>query len=323
MNAVGDDLQQGMQHRPRLALEHCRNELGWGQECTGAMLTTHGSRKTQSPLTLEVAGAQPDEQARVGLQQGCSDGGRVAGRQLAGFSNLYQVMLHLVHQSAQTHTRTVHVHWHHCHSLHKHTHTYSTCALASLSQSAQTHTHVQYMCTGITVTVCTNTHTYSTCALASLSQSAQTHTHVQYMCTGITVTVCTNTHTRTVHVHWHHCHSLHKHTHVQYMCTGITVTVCTNTRTYSTCALALLSQSAWAALCGVPSLTYTYMYLILACIAMVERDGRGKALRSESAAEVGKGGATASKRMFRSFPLTSALLLSAGREGVLWLQQEN
>ena len=240
-----------MQHRPRLALEHCRNELGWGQECTGAMLTTHGSRKTQSPLTLEVAGAQPDEQARVGLQQGCSDGGRVAGRQLAGFSNLYQVMLHLVHQSAQTHTRTVHVHWHHCHSLHKHTHTYSTCALASLSQSAQTHTHVQYMCTGITVTVCTNTRTYSTCALASLS------------------------------------------------------------------------QSAWAALCGVPSLTCTYMYLILACIAMVERDGRGKALRSESGAEVEKGGATASKRMFRSFPLTSALLLSAGREGVLWLQQEN
>ena len=118
MNAVGDDLQQGVQHRPRLALEHCWNELGWGQECTGAMLTTHGSRKMPSPLTLEVAGAQPDEQARVGLQQSCSDGGRVAGRQLAGFSNLYQVMLHLVHQSAQTHTySTVHVHRHHCHSL--------------------------------------------------------------------------------------------------------------------------------------------------------------------------------------------------------------
>ena len=55
------------------------------------------------------------------------------------------------------------------------------------------------------------------------------------------------------------------------------------------------------------------VYLILACMAIVESERRGRAHKSEDV-EVG-GGATASIRMFNSLPLTSVLLLSAWAEG--------
>ena len=49
-------------------------------------------------------------------------------------------------------------------------------------------------------------------------------------------------------------------------------------------------------------------YLILACMAMVERERRG--IMQRSGVELSEGGATASMRILRSFVLTSVLLLS-------------
>ena len=50
--------------------------------------------------------------------------------------------------------------------------------------------------------------------------------------------------------------------------------------------------------------------LILACIAMVDRDRKGSMQRLE--VDLGEVGATASMIMLRSFVLTSVLLLSEG-----------
>ena len=61
-------------------------------------------------------------------------------------------------------------------------------------------------------------------------------------------------------------------------------------------------------------------YLILACIAMVEREGRGRTHWLEVATE--RGGATASIRMFSNVLLTSALLLSVEGEGEMKRKQQ-